>query len=387
MDERTLLKEIEPVAADLLNRHLGVAKEWFPHEMVPYSRGKDFEPGKQWTQNDSDFGADEIEMSDAVRGSLFVNLLTEDNLPYYFRDINSLFGNDGVYGEWGRNWTAEEGRHSIVIRDYLTVTRAIDPIALERGRMQQVRGGEVPAPLDLYEALAYLSMQELATRIAHRNTGKMMHDEVGEAIMARVGNDENLHYLFYRDLTTAAIAVDPSNMIIGIERAVRTFAMPGTGIPDFERLSREIARVGIYDLLIHHDQILQPVVMRHWKLEQVTGLTDEAEKAREALFKRIERIGKVGAKMASDRVSATSASIRSTKPAMTGVSCWPSRARDAFSASSAFSTSAAIAASSAVRPASSSTSSGISSTPRRLSRPSAVAGAAPPSTSSLASRR
>jgi len=92
--------------------------------------------------------------------------------------------------------------------------------------------------------------------------------------------------------------------VIGIERAVRTFAMPGTGIPDFERLSREIARVGIYDLLIHHDQILQPVVMRHWKLEQVTGLTDEAEKAREALFKRIERTGKVGAKLASDRVSA-----------------------------------------------------------------------------------
>jgi hypothetical protein len=44
--------------------------------------------------------------------------------------------------------------------------------------------------------------------------------------------------------------------------------------------------------------------MRHWKLEQITGLTDEAEKAREALFKRIERIGKVGAKLASDRVSA-----------------------------------------------------------------------------------
>ena len=304
MEELALLKEIEPVAEELLNRHLGVAKEWFPHEMIPYSRGKDFVPGEQWSDSDSDFGSDEIKMSDAVRGSLFVNLLTEDNLPYYSRDINRLFGNDGAYGEWGRNWTAEEGRHSIVIRDYLTVTRAIDPIALERGRMQQVRGGEVPAPLDLYEALAYLSMQELATRIAHRNTGKMMHDEVGESIMARVGNDENLHYLFYRDLATAAIAVDPSKMVIGIERAVRTFAMPGTGIPDFERLSREIARVGIYDLLIHHDQILQPVVMRHWKLEQVTGLTDEAEKAREALFKRIERIGKVGAKMASDRVSA-----------------------------------------------------------------------------------
>ena len=304
MDERKLLKEIEPVAGDLLNRHLGVAKEWFPHEMVPYSRGKDFVPGSQWDKNDADFGSVSNEMSEAVRASLYVNLLTEDNLPYYFRDIDQLFGNDGAYGEWGRNWTAEEGRHSIVIRDYLTVTRAIDPVALERARMQQVRSGQVPAPLDLYEALAYLTLQELATRIAHRNTGKMMNDEVGEAIMSRVGNDENLHYLFYRDLATAAIAVNPSNMVIGIERAVRTFAMPGTGITDFEKLSREIARVGIYDLLIHHDQILQPVVMRHWKLEQLTGLTDEAEKAREALFKRIERIGKVGAKMASDRINA-----------------------------------------------------------------------------------
>ena len=304
MDQSALLKEIEPVAGDLLNRHLGVAKEWFPHEMVPYSRGKDFVAGSQWDKNDADFGSASNEMSEAVRASLYVNLLTEDNLPYYFRDIDQLFGNDGAYGEWGRNWTAEEGRHSIVIRDYLTVTRAIDPVALERARMQQVRSGQVPAPLDIYEALAYLSMQELATRIAHRNTGKMMNDEVGEAIMSRVGNDENLHYLFYRDLATAAIAVDPSNMVIGIERAVRTFALPGTGITDFEKLSREIARVGIYDLLIHHDQILQPVVMRHWKLEQLTGLSDEAEKAREALFKRIERIGKVGAKMASDRVNA-----------------------------------------------------------------------------------
>ena len=303
MDERKLLKEIEPVAGDLLNRHLGVAKEWFPHEMVPYSRGKDFVAGSQWDKNDADFGSVSNEMSEAVRASLYVNLLTEDNLPYYFRDIDQLFGNDGAYGEWGRNWTAEEGRHSIVIRDYLTVTRAIDPVALERARMQQVRSGQVPAPLDIYEALAYLSMQELATRIAHRNTGKMMNDEVGEAIMLRVGNDENLHYLFYRDLATAAIAVDPSNMVIGIERAVRTFAMPGTGITDFEKLSREIARVGIYDLLIHHDQILVPVVLRHWKLEQLTGLSDEAEKAREGLFKRIERIGKVGAKMASDRVN------------------------------------------------------------------------------------
>ena len=48
MKQEQLLIELEPVAAKLYERHQGVAKEWFPHEMVPYSRGKDFEPGKQW---------------------------------------------------------------------------------------------------------------------------------------------------------------------------------------------------------------------------------------------------------------------------------------------------------------------------------------------------
>jgi len=92
----------------------------------------------------------------------------------------------------------------------------------------------------------------------------LMKDEMGTAIMSRVGNDENLHYLFYRDLTSAALELDPSSTVLGIERAVRTFSMPGLGIPNFDAMSREVAKAGIYDLLIHHDQILEPVIMRHW---------------------------------------------------------------------------------------------------------------------------
>lgn len=303
MDQAALIEELEPVAAKLLERHMGVAKEWFPHELVPYSRGKDFEPGRQWVPEDADFGSAGTEIDEAVRSALYLNLLTEDNLPYYFRDIDRLFGSDTAFGEWARNWTAEEGRHSIVMRDYFTVTRALDPIALERGRMTQVRGGQVPAPNDAFEALAYVSMQELATRISHRNTGKLMKDEMGTAIMSRVGNDENLHYLFYRDLTSAALELDPSSTVLGIERAVRTFAMPGLGIPNFEALSREVAKAGIYDLLIHHDQILEPVIMRHWKLMELTGLSDEAEAARESIIKRMARTAKVGKRLASEHAT------------------------------------------------------------------------------------
>ena len=304
MEVAQILAEIEPVAGRLLERHMGVAKEWFPHEMVPYDRGKNFESGAQWSPGDADFGDAGVEIDEPVRDALFLNLLTEDNLPYYFRDIDRLFGSDSSYGEWARNWTAEEGRHSIVMRDYMTVSRAVDPVALERARMIQVRGGQVPDPGDAIEALAYVSMQELATRISHRNTGKLMKDEIGTAIMSRVGNDENLHYLFYRDLTSAALEVDPSTTVIGIERAVRNFEMPGTGIPDYERMAREVARAGIYDLLIHHDQILEPVVLRHWKVTELTGLSPEAEQAREALIKRIERTAKVGKRLAAERVDA-----------------------------------------------------------------------------------
>ena len=88
--------------------------------MVPYSRGRDFEPDYEWSPEETD-------LTPEARSALFVNLLTEDNLPYYFRDIERMFGPDGAWGEWVRRWTAEEGRHAVVIRDYLTVTRVIRP--------------------------------------------------------------------------------------------------------------------------------------------------------------------------------------------------------------------------------------------------------------------
>ena len=289
-----LLAELEPMAAQLLDRHLASAKEWFPHEIVPWSQGRDFEPGYEWS-------ADEVTLTDEVRSALFVNLLTEDNLPYYFRTIEAMFGRDSAWGTWARRWTAEEGRHSIVIRDYLTVTRSVDPIALERARMAQVECGEVPEPETAHDGFAYVALQELATRIAHHNTGKLLEDKAGYEVMKRVASDENRHHLFYRDMVTAALEVDPSGMVCALERQVRTFEMPGTVIVDFEQHAKAIARAGIYDFGIHHDQILVPVVLRHWNIEALEGLDAEAEQARADMVKRIGRIGKAGKRLADRR--------------------------------------------------------------------------------------
>src|SRR5258708_39407523 len=85
VSDAALLHQLTPGAESLLERHLGMAKEWFPHAYVPWSRGRDFVEGEVWDPEESPLPA-------AVRSALFVNLLTEDNLPYYFETIDRVFG-------------------------------------------------------------------------------------------------------------------------------------------------------------------------------------------------------------------------------------------------------------------------------------------------------
>ena len=47
MDDAALLHELEPAVVGLLERHLETAKESFPHELVPWSRGRHFVPGEE----------------------------------------------------------------------------------------------------------------------------------------------------------------------------------------------------------------------------------------------------------------------------------------------------------------------------------------------------
>lgn len=312
MDDTALLAELEPVAEKMLERHLSATKMWYPHAMVPWSRGEDFEPDYEWDPNDAEVPAE-------VRAALYVNLLTEDNLPYYFRDIHRMYGfGGGAWGEWTRRWTAEEGRHAMVIRDYLMVTRAIDPVWLEDGRMSQMSTGQVPEPPSAAHGFCYLSLQELATRISHRNTGKFLTDKVGYEIMAKVAADENHHFLFYRDMAKAGFEIAPSTMMKALADEVIGFAMPGTGIPGFAEHSKTIAKTGIYDLVNHHDQILQPVVIRHWAIESIEGLDDEAEAAREKVLSYIAKSGRVAARLAEKRAADEARAAEQGEPVSVG---------------------------------------------------------------------
>jgi acyl-[acyl-carrier-protein] desaturase len=280
-DEAALLAEAEPAVAQLLDRHLAVAKEWFPHEYIPYSLGRDYDK-EPWTP-------DQPRLTGVAQTAFEVNLLTEDNLPSYHRLIHQLFNKgDGAWKNWINRWTAEEGRHAIVIRDYLVVTRNIDPVALERGRMRTVLTG-YDHTMDLLQGLAYTSFQELATRISHQNTGRYSQDPVADKIMTRVALDENLHMVFYRDALNAMLELSPSAVVSAIAHEIPTFAMPGSDIAGFARKAARIADAGIYDLRIHHDDILWPL-LRYWRIFDRGGLDAQAEQDRERLREFLDQL-------------------------------------------------------------------------------------------------
>jgi acyl-[acyl-carrier-protein] desaturase len=277
-DAKTLLLDLEPVVEANLNRHLAAAKEWFPHEYVPWSQGTDFDGplgGQPWDPSQS-------KLSDIARTSLIVNLLTEDNLPSYHHEIAAMFGRDGAWGTWVHRWTAEEGRHGIAIRDYLLTTRAVDPVALERARMDHMSGGFANAYPGVLESLAYVSFQELATRVSHRNTGRISGDPICEQLLARVAQDENLHMVFYRSVLGAAFDLAPNAAMRAVCDVVKSFQMPGHTIENFGRKSVQIAMAGIYDLRIHHDEVITPV-LRQLRPFDRTGLSAEGEAARDEL--------------------------------------------------------------------------------------------------------
>ncbi|WP_180686028.1 acyl-ACP desaturase [Streptomyces gossypiisoli] len=281
-----VLWELEEVVERELNRHLSATREWFPHEYVPWSRGRDFDSlpgGEPWSPEQSPVG-------ELAAIALKVNLLTEDNLPTYHHQFATLFGEDGAWGTWVHRWTAEEARHSVVIRDYLLTSRAIDPVDLERARMAHMSTAPPGNDVGVLENVAYVAFQELATRISHRNTGRVSGDPVCERLLARVAMDENLHMVFYRNVLAAALEIAPDDTMRAITNVVSSFAMPGAGIPGFTRAAARMAVGDIYNIRIHHDEVLQPV-LRHLDALHRSGLGAEGRRVQDELGRHLEAVG------------------------------------------------------------------------------------------------
>jgi acyl-[acyl-carrier-protein] desaturase len=297
LSDLELLQELEPVVASNFARHLSAVEEWLPHEWVPWNRGRDFtgDEGLAWAPEQS-------RLSAAARAAFELNLLTEDNLPSYHHELMTRFGRDSAWGTWVRRWTAEEARHATSIRDYLLLTRAVDPIALERDRMCAMQAGWSAGARGLLESLLYVTLQELATRVSHRNTGRLAGDPVADRLLSRIAADENLHMVFYRDLVSAALAIAPDQVLVALAAEVTAFEMPGVNVPRFLRRSVLIADAGIYDVRLHRNEVVAPLV-RYWQALETPVRTDDGRRAQDAVARHLDDLEAMARRFEARRAS------------------------------------------------------------------------------------
>ncbi|OHU19212.1 acyl-ACP desaturase [Mycobacteroides franklinii] len=280
-----LLHELEPVVEENVHRHLGVTKDWNPHDYVPWSEGKNYKAlgGQDWDPEQS-------KLSELAKIAMITNLLTEDNLPSYHREIAMNFTMDGPWGTWVNRWTAEENRHGIAIRDYLVVTRSVDPIELEKLRIAQMTSGfspgqnrqNIPFSDSLFDSVVYVTFQELATRVSHRNTGKACAEPIADELLKRISTDENLHMIFYRNMVSAGLEIAPNQAVQAVHKVLDNFTMPGYTIPGFRRNAVAIATGGVYDPQSHLEEVVLPV-LRKWRIFDRDDITGEGEWYREDL--------------------------------------------------------------------------------------------------------
>ncbi len=85
-----------------------------------------------------------------------------------------------------------------------------------------------------------------------------------------------------------------------ITEVVKTFEMPGSTIEDFTRKSVQIALSGIYDLRIHRDDVLAPV-LRAWGVFDIKGLDADGEAARDELQGILDQLDTAAARFEDKR--------------------------------------------------------------------------------------
>lgn len=277
---KEVLRAIDPRVKTLIAEHRANSTRWMPHELLPWEQGENF--------NDKPWTPDQSPLRPEIAVALETNLLTEDNLPYYHAHIARVVDEDSALHEWTGIWTSEEAAHATVLRDYVHLTRALDPRRLELGRLAVMQKGTGLRFADPLEVLAYTSVQELATRISHQAVGKKGGDPTLAKIMLLISRDENFHYVFYRSVVKAILEIAPELMLPAIQTRLYGFDMPGDGIEGFTERSALMAEEGIFGTREYRDGVVKPV-LAYWEIDKLRGLPPDAERACERIL-NLERL-------------------------------------------------------------------------------------------------
>ena len=312
--QRDIIDGMEPLVATQLELLDSVENCWQPSDYLP-----DF-TGDAWPEQVRELRARAQAIPDELLVVLVGDMVTEEALPTYQSLLNGFEGvsdrsgsDDSAWARWTRSWTAEENRHGDLLNRYLYLSGRVDLRAVEVTIQNLIAKGFDPGTANNpYRGFVYTSFQERATKVSHHNVSKLARaagDETLQTICNTIATDEARHERAYTNFMGYLFEQDPAGSVLAFRDVLqKQIVMPaenmgGSSEPDlFERFSAVAQRLGVYTA-DHYAKIVKHLV-EQWRVESLTGLTDEAAAAQEyvcTLGPRYQRL----AERASRRVTPT----------------------------------------------------------------------------------
>ena len=296
---KTLESKIHGFVDDFL---IPIEKIWQPTDFLPNSQNENFIEEVKEIQEISK------ELDDDFWTVLIGDTITEEALPTYESWLMELDGvkqdPDNGWAKWVRAWTAEENRHGDVLNKYLYLSGRVNMREVEISTQHLIADGfDIGTSTDPYKNFVYTSFQELATYVSHNNVAKIARKK-GHKLLARmskiIAGDEMRHHKAYTGFVKEIFKIDPSEMMLAFEQMMRhKIVMPAMHLREsfnakgslFDDFSTVAQRIGVYTGFDYVDILRK--LNETWEIDKITGLTAEAEKARDYLMKLPDRMYRI----------------------------------------------------------------------------------------------
>ncbi|WP_396211826.1 acyl-ACP desaturase [Flavobacterium sp.] len=283
-----------------------VEKIWQPSDLIPDSQSETFfEDVKELQEIAKDLPYD-------FWVAMVGDTITEEALPTYESWLMDVEGVDNVernaWARWVRQWTGEENRHGDLLNKYLYLSGRVNMREVEITTQHLISDGfDIGTGRDPYKNFVYTSFQELATYVSHNRVSQIAKD-YGDKKLAKacklIAGDEMRHHHAYSEFVNQIFKVDPSEMMLAFQHMMKLkITMPAVFLREsgekigtaFEEFSNSAQKLGVYTAN-DYVEILQKLVDR-WQIDKISGLTDEAEKARDYLMKLPGRMAKISERL------------------------------------------------------------------------------------------
>jgi acyl-[acyl-carrier-protein] desaturase len=236
-----LTLELEPVVEQLMDRHLGTEEIWFAHDYVPFDQGENFAflGGRDWDPS-------QITLPRTITDACEILLLLKDNLSAHHRELVEHFILEEWWGRWLGRWTAEEHLHAIALREYLVVTREVDPTANEEARVEYVMKGYRGDAYTQVETLVYMALTERTHAVFCRNLAAQVEEPILAGLVDRIARDEARHEQLFSDLVTHCLGYTRDETIAAIAARAADLQLVGADIDAYRDKVQNVADAGIF---------------------------------------------------------------------------------------------------------------------------------------------